>query len=280
MTRRQAAWIAGAIAIGLFWPVMVSRAAEPAGNTPHCTVSSALISLGSPLIRTAAAVAEGKKLTILATGSSSTQGIGASSLAMSYPSRLSDELRNMLPGMTIMVVNHGRKGQDAGEELARLKQDLDDQQPDLVIWQVGTNAVLRRDDLSADERLIVQGVREIKERGIDVVLMDMQYAPRVLARDWGEMKRIIAAVARREQVGYFRRFEIMREWHLSGDPDGPALIGPDGLHMTDFSYGCLARQLAGALTEQWRSQNKLAESPKQSPSVIAHGTHRAIEAPR
>ena len=51
--------------------------------------------------------------------------------------------------------------------------------PDLVIWQVGTNAVLRRDDLSADGESLRAGVAMLKNAGIDVVLMDLQYAPRV-----------------------------------------------------------------------------------------------------
>jgi acyl-CoA thioesterase I len=88
--------------------------------------------------------------------------------------------------------------------------------------------------------------------------MDLQYAPRVLARPaWSEMERIINETARRTHVGLFRRFEIMREWdHLQLAP--MAMIGPDGLHMTDASYGCLARQLAGALARNWRSHGSRA----------------------
>ena len=272
----RAAWIGSVIAIGLLWPGIVSVGEEPAENTPSCAVSSELISLGAPLIRSGEAIAKGKALTILATGSSSTQGIGASSPALSYPSRLGRELQDTFPAIPIEVINRGRKGQDAGEELARLRQDLNDQHPDLVIWQVGTNAVLRHESLSTDEGLIAQGVEEMKQQGVDVMLMDMQYAPRVLARNWGEMERTIATVARREHVGYFRRFEIMREWHQAGESERSALIGPDGLHMTDFSYGCLARQLANALTEQWQSQNKLAVSPNRNPSAIAHSSQRGL----
>ena len=83
------------------------------------------------------------------------------------------------------MINRGRKGQDVGEELARLRQDLNEQHPDLVIWQVGTNALLRRENPATDERFIAQGVDEMKQQGLDVVLMDIQYAPRVLARDLG-----------------------------------------------------------------------------------------------
>jgi lysophospholipase L1-like esterase len=142
--------------------------------------------------------------------------------------------------------------------------------PDLVVWQLGTNAVLRRDDLSADEQLISRGVTLMKESGIDVVLMDLQYAPRVLARPASaEMERLIAEVARRTQVGLFRRFEIMKEWDRTQQLAPASSVGPDGLHMTDAGYACLAKQLAEALAADWRSPDKLAKSPQRSPDTIA-----------
>ena len=93
-----------------------------------------------------------EKLTIVAIGSSSTQGVGASSPAASYPSRLEAELRKRFPQVDIRVINRGKGGEDAPEELARLERDVIAEHPDLVIWQLGTNAVLRRDDLGRRRR--------------------------------------------------------------------------------------------------------------------------------
>src|SRR5205823_4214626 len=158
------------------------------------------------------------------------------------------ELKDRYPGSQVRVLNHGIGGQDVGEELTRLDRDVMAEHPDLVIWQLGTNAVLRRDDLSADEHLIRRGVALLREKGIDVVLMDLQYAPRVLERPASaEMERLIAETARRAHVGLFRRFEIMQEWDHTHQLAPAAMIGADGLHMTDASYGCLANQLAEAL---------------------------------
>jgi acyl-CoA thioesterase-1 len=154
--------------------------------------------------------------------------------------------------------------------LTRLGRDVIAEHPDLVVWQVGTNAVLRRDDLSADEQLISRGVTLMKENGIDIVLMDLQYAPRVLARPAsGEMERLISELARRNQIGLFRRFEIMKEWDRTQQLAPASGIGPDGLHMTDTGYACLANQLADALASNWRSRDKLAKSPQRSPDTIA-----------
>ena len=228
--------------------------AEPRGvvSAPDCAAPPTLSVIDAALDRSAARIVRGHPLTIVAMGSSSTKGTGASSPAMSYPSRLEAELRDRFPAIEIRVLNRGQGGEDVGQEIARFGQDVFALDPDLVIWQVGTNAVLRRDEFADDERSIRHGVGSIQERGIDLILMDLQYAPRVLARPaWSEMERIINETARRAHVGLFRRFEIMREWDHVQQLAPMAMIGPDGLHMTDASYGCLARQLAAALARNW-----------------------------
>lgn len=265
-TRRlAAALVVTLVASGL------SRA-DPQANlgSPSCAAPTALSAIAAPLDRTASRIGAGKPLTIVAMGSSSTLGVGATAPAMSYPSRLEQELKDRFPDTEIRVINHGVGGQDVPEELIRLEREVIAEHPDLVIWQVGTNAVLRRDDLSADEQLIERGVALLKESGIDLVLMDLQYAPRVLARPAAaEMERLIAQLAYHAHVGLFRRFEIMEEWDRTRQLAPAALIGADGLHMTDASYGCLANQLAEALAWNWWSHGKMAKSPKRNPEAVA-----------
>jgi acyl-CoA thioesterase-1 len=257
-----------------------SRVVPPA-DPPNCREPPAFTAIDAALDRTAARIAAGKSLTILAIGSSSTLGVGASDPAMSYPSRLEHMLKDAFPTLAIKVVNDGRSGQDAGEELGRLSRDIAAARPDLAIWQIGTNAVLRRDNLAADGRLIGSGVELMKQDGIDVVLMDLQYAPRVLARrTWTEMEKLIADVAARAHIGRLRRFDIMREWDRTRQLAPAALIGPDGLHMTDASYGCLAEVLAGSLADQWRAQGKLGASRHRSPDRVAAGEPPLIKVAR
>ena len=244
---------------------------------PSCAVPPALSAIGVTLDRSAARLRQGRPLTIVAMGSSSTQGVGASASSLSYPSRLEGELRDRFPAVEIRVLNRGIGGQDVAEELNRLDRDVVAEHPELVIWQVGTNAVLRRDDLSADEQLIRRGVASMKEDGIDVVLMDLQYAPRVLARPaWGDMERLIGEIAHSNHVGLFRRFEIMQEWDHTQQLAPAALIGPDGLHMTDASYGFLASELAEALAWNWWSQGKIARSLHQNPDAVSRLSRPAI----
>jgi lysophospholipase L1-like esterase len=228
-------------------PVAAGEAEQGCLNPP------ALLSLHSTLSYVAAKLARHDKLTILAMGSSSTEGVGASSPAATYPSRLEAELRKRFPGIDIRVINRGRGGEDAPEEVVRLRRDVVADDPDLVIWQIGTNAALRRLDPAVQRDMLRRGIALIKESAADVVLMDMQYAPRVLASpEHMAMEKLIAEVAERNRVGLFRRFDIMRHWLAAAPPETAPEISADGLHMTDRSYACLASGLADAITQNWR----------------------------
>ncbi|HYU12764.1 MAG TPA: SGNH/GDSL hydrolase family protein [Stellaceae bacterium] len=253
MTRLAAFGLAAAIALG------AGGAAADEAKPARCAAPPALTAIGPTLGHAASRIEHGAPVTIVAVGSSSTQGVGASAPALSYPSRLEGELRNRVPGVDIRVVNRGKGGEDAAEELARLKRDVIAENPDLVIWQVGTNGVLRRDDIEIDEVLLRRGVAQLQQSGTDVVLMDMQYAPRVVERPaYAAMQQLIAEIAHHTHVGLFRRFALMQYWQAKHRPDAPPMIGADGLHMTDAGYGCLATELAEALAANW-SHSDLAE---------------------
>ncbi len=102
-------------------------------------------SFADPLPHTALRLAAGKSLTIVALGSSSTYGTGASKPEYSYPSRLATLLHARYPNTEIRVINRGVGGEVVGEHDAahRHAKSIGDK-PDLVIWQVGTNDVLAR----------------------------------------------------------------------------------------------------------------------------------------
>lgn len=254
--------LAAALLLAARGAVAAETESSPA---PSCPAPSALAAIDPQEAHAAQRLEQGQPLTIVAVGSSSTQGVGASSPALNYPSRLEAELKNRLPDREIRVVNRGKGGQDVGEELGRLVTEVISEKPDLVIWQVGTNAVLRRDDLVLDGDLIKQGVELLRPTGADIVLMDLQYAPRVLERPgYEEMERLIANAAKEERIGFFRRFELMRHWQAR--PGAQPMIGQDGLHMNDRGYGCLAEALAGSLVSNWTAY---AGSLGRQPAAVA-----------
>lgn len=199
----------------------------------------------APLPHLSAQISHGGPITIVALGSSTTEGTGASHPSYSYPSRLRAELANRLPGIDVQVLNRGVGGDTTADMLARLEHDAIAPHPDLVIWQVGSNDVLDDGDPAAVGDVIRQGDARLKAAGTDVVLMDIQYAPAILDHEvYRAMQESIAAAARAGGVPLFRRFDIMRSWDRSGSLPMQAALYRDNLHMNDRGYRCLARVLA------------------------------------
>ena len=117
--------------------------AQAAAPAPACAAPAELVRLDNPLRRAGRRIAAGLPLTIVAIGSSSTAGAGASSPAMSYPSRLAAELKALFPRSPVNVINRGVNGETAKDMLARFDGEVLAEKPDVVIWQVGSNSVLR-----------------------------------------------------------------------------------------------------------------------------------------
>ena len=229
---------------------VLAVAAERPGvaGKPQCTVSAAAVSAGQWFARTAGRLEQRKPVTIVAIGSSSTYGAGASSSAAAYPARLEALLKERFPDTAIKVLNRGVNGEDAAEMLVRFERDVIAAKPDLILWQVGTNALLRNPEIAGQAALIRLGIERLKATGADVVLIDPQYAPAVIAKPQARrMVELIHAKAHEERAGVLRRFALMRSWYESRHMAFADFVSPDGLHLNDWSYDCIARQLAGAI---------------------------------
>ncbi|UPK36254.1 SGNH/GDSL hydrolase family protein [Bradyrhizobium sp. 186] len=212
-------------------PCLASKGGSKAmGSLPH--VAGKLVA-GQPVV-------------IVAFGSSSTAGYGASSPDFNYPNRLAAQLRRQYPTADITVANAGVGGEDAPEMMKRLQKEVIDVHPDLVIWQVGTNAVLRNLDPGDTAKLVEDGISRIQAAGgADIVLVDPQYSPAVnqRAESAGKMVKLLGKVAELRHVGIFPRFEVMRDWHETQSIPVESFVIADGLHMNDWGYACFAQLL-------------------------------------
>jgi lysophospholipase L1-like esterase len=240
--------------------------APPAAAAASCTAPAEFSRLDRPLLRTARWLAgSATPLTIVAIGSSSTAGAGASSPAASYPSRLAAELKARLAGREVAVLNRGVNGEETDQMMARFANDVFAAHPQLVLWQVGTNSVLRDHPLKPHGVLLREGVDELKAAGADVVLIDPQYAPQVLSMaETPDMVDQIALVAKEENVDLFHRFAAMRDWHETQHLPYGTFVSADGLHMNDWGYACMAKLLAAAIVEA---------ATRPVASAAAHLTH-------
>ena len=180
---------------------------------------------------------------IVALGSSSTQGVGASGPALSYPAQLQRLFDDAYGGRpTVAVVNKGVAGEDIDDMARRLGADVLSRHPDLVIWQAGSNDPLHGVPVGRFEAELRSGIAAIRAEGIEVVLMEPQWSPVIEKVDAKErFVDAVREVGAQEHVGVVRRFALMRGWIDGGTIGARDLVGPDGLHMTDRGYGLLAR---------------------------------------
>jgi acyl-CoA thioesterase-1 len=239
-------------------------ARTPTLPTAKCNVPADQARLETPLSRFAFRLASGLPIKVVAIGSSSTYGAGASSAAGSYPSRLEVELERHFPGHDVTVVNRGVNGEEAADMVARFDTAVIAEQPDLVLWQVGTNSLLRDRPLDSRATVLHEGLARLKLTRADVVLIDPQFAPRVVAKGHAvdDTIAILETVARQERVGLFHRFAMMRRWHEVDGLPFETFVSPDGLHMNDWSYSCLAKWLGVAITEAATRPTATASAPR------------------
>jgi acyl-CoA thioesterase-1 len=192
-----------------------------------------------------------RKTKIVAIGSSSTAG---SDGVIPFPCRLELLLRQRSYGRMIDVINRGIGGQEAPEELSRFESDAIAEAPALVIWQIGTNAVYRKQDYNFDDvaKAIAAGLDWLKGLAMDVVLMDLQYTRELVETPGNlelseQMEQRISAAAETAKVNVFRRWALMRRWHLEDNIPLPDLDDGGKLHMSDWATNCITKALDEAI---------------------------------
>ena len=229
-------------------------------NLPAIEFPAAIVDLKIPLDNLRTALSGKGPVRIVAMGSSSTAGLGN---VVAYPARLELYLRKHFkdddhrPNIRIDVLNRGKGGEDAPQEVARFNEDIFADNPSLVLWQVGTNAVFRKEQFNFDEVVskIVEGLNLLRGHPtMDVVLIDPQYVTAMLFDDNAELsEKMVSAIrtaARDAKVNLFQRWALMRHWHVYNNASFEQLLAPDDelkLHQSDWSTMQVARTLRSVI---------------------------------
>jgi lysophospholipase L1-like esterase len=223
----------------------VSWAQHPgnsASPSDACLAFKQGLSLGVSLGHTKAKLRAGETLTVVALGSSSTTGVGTFGSGGTFPDVMKQELLRLRPSARIELINSGRIMDNLSGNVARIDKDVLHYKPDLVVWQIGTNDVVWRGIADNTQEMLSNAVKRLKAANADIVLMDLQYAPLVLASEHHtRMEKIITDVAREQNVGQFPRFLLMKRAIESGVK---GLIWWDGLHNSTEGYRCVGLALA------------------------------------
>jgi acyl-CoA thioesterase I len=189
-----------------------------------------------------------QSMTIVAVGSSSTEGIVRNARNKVYPAALQASLSKLWPKAELTVVNKGKGGETMRDTIARFETDVLALKPSLVIWQLGVNDVLRYNGLEGRHEEIQSGLKILTDKGIPVVLLDLQYAPMVIKDpDALPMQALIDRAARtgpKGRVFHFKRFAAMKQLADTHQVGMAEMTDRDDLHMTDAMHVCVGQLLA------------------------------------
>lgn len=227
--------------------IMLATSAPPA-HAGGCTVPPELMTLGGPVPKLTAVLQTNAPIRIVALGSSSTWGTGASTRAHTYPARLEQELRAAWPKSDLRVINAGVGGQLARHMLARIDKDVAPLHPQLVIWQTGVNDAIRSVPLEQFRQQLETGVSQLRALGSDVIFIDQQFYPSFQKLKDGPLyMATMRDVARRYHVPVMQRFRIMQHLISSAQFTTATLLAPDQFHLNDRAYDCIGSLLAQSL---------------------------------
>jgi hypothetical protein len=242
------------VVAGLIASFLVAAPAR-AEDVPGCAVPAYLLATESALPKVADAIKARKRLDILVAGSGSSALPGSDGASMSYPSRLEAALREALAGVTVNVRTELRPKKTAAEAAEGFGQMMDklppDQKPDLVIWQTGTVDAVRSVDPDDFRTALDTGVEALQKAGPDVLLINLQYNPRMETMlSVGPYNDTMRVVAQQHEVPIFDRFSIMRHWNDAGNFD---LFGSvHGYGMAKRVHDCIGRALSAMVVEASR----------------------------
>jgi lysophospholipase L1-like esterase len=235
-------------ALGVVAALLLASATTQAASGDRCREGGPQIFNSEWLPRTVATLASHRPFKVVAIGSSSTQGYGASEPRHAYPAQLAALLKLRFPQSAIRVANKGVGGEETAGMVARFERDVFAERPDLVIWQTGTNDALQHIPVDRFAENLRRGIAELKAHGVDIILMTPQYAPEF--NDVGSHARYLAVMrsaAAEAHVPVFERFAMSKAWFFDRRFAEAPVLTADGLHQSDVGYHCDALMLTDSL---------------------------------
>ena len=229
----------------------------PSPFSPNCRNGAAALTVGSPLPNVAAVLKKRKTLRILSMGAAPGHLGGGGD----YGDLIEGMLEGALKGIDVTMINHGVSGELAADAAVRMKNEVALEEPDLVLWQVGTNDALAYVSAEDFAATVKDQVDWLKAHKVDVVLVGLQFAPEML-RDahYKLIRDTLRQVAARENVIVVRFYEAMEILNKAAETGLPVA---DQFERSEEGYDCLAQYVANAIT--LGAFAKTMPKPKRAP---------------
>ena len=230
--------------VGLLAASSASAQDVKSADGKACDVPQNLLDHGDALLeRVAAAVKGSRKLGVLVVGSGSSGLASAGGASDAYPARLEAVLRKKLPGVAVTVTANLQPRRTAEEVAETLQALVTEHKPELLIWQTGTVDAIRTIHTDDFRNAVDEGIGTIKAAGIDALLINLQYNPRVATiLAVSQYLDAMRAVAHLRNVPLFDRYAIMQNWNESGEFD--LSNSSNSFALAKGVHDCLGRALA------------------------------------
>jgi lysophospholipase L1-like esterase len=242
----KSGWGAAAIALALSVASGPAGALDATTKPPGwCKAAPSASDISQPLASLAQTLQRKGHLTVVAVGSSSTEGSDLPDRGLAYPTHTHARLNALLGAGRVTLVNRGRGGETVSDTVARFERDVLAVKPDLVIWQLGANDIVRRLPVAEVRAKVSAGLAKLKATGAAVLLMDSQNAPLILeSPQRAAIDGMLREEGQKAGAAYWSRFAAMEAMVDRGDARPDDLIRTDRLHMTVAMHQCAGKLLA------------------------------------
>lgn len=190
----------------------------------------------------------GELVKVLAIGSSTTQGVGASGAARAYPAVFGRRLMELMPRLRVELTVRGYSGNKSSDILAHLREFVaNGARPDLVLWQAGINDALQGVGEAQFSAVTSSAIQAVAGSNADLVMIDQPYFPGI--EDLARYERFVAlydAAGASQGAVVFKRYQMMKALRQDEVRLG-LLLGPDRFHLSNEGHRCLGEALARAV---------------------------------
>ncbi len=236
---------AGSLPGVTFSVVAMPQVLRDSSMRARCPLSDSLRVPFTRLDTTLARLRSGRPLRIVAYGSSSTAGEGASQVSLGYVEQTAVQLRRAFPASSITMVNAGLTGAGAPDMERRLDAAVLAQDPQLVILQSATIEAIRLMPIDSLRLPLTRMLERLQSRGVEVILLDSQrYRGIGGGPVYREFQSVLRSVGATFGISTARRFlwydEMIDQQRYTFDQ----LLSWDNLHPTDLGHGCTATVLS------------------------------------
>ena len=210
-----------------------------------CQTPGLKVVLDKPLPNTLAALRDRKVIKILTIGASASVGMDAATGG--YQDVIENTLEKTITGLDVQIIDRGISGELARDAVERMKTEVALTEPDLVLWQVGTNDALAQIPVEEFSETVSSAIRWLKERNLDVALVGLQYIRNMRNDPHYQAVRVaLAHITENEKIIRISRYEAVEMMERMRQRASEPLLNPFAL--TEEGYSCLAEYVVRAIT--------------------------------